>query len=312
VALVYVHRHKPRFLAAALAPLAVGGALLVPLAALQRSTGLQDWISDWSLAFRLRSLARFFAIGPGAPRPWLWWIVVGATVVAGALALAFGPVRERVWARRLALVVAAGFLIPLAAAIVGSDYVLDRNLIVLLVPLIVIVGMGAAVRRTAVIGLLCAAAIAGASIVTAVAVHRDRDLQRADWRSVAHVVRPRGGAHLVVFNTSAVLASALMRYLPNAHPVPLDARVPTRRVDFVGLTKVPTAGCDWWSGRSCSIVFLVDQPPPGAGKSLRRVATRRAGPFRVATYESSAPIVNVGDLVAPVDRNHAIVMLTTP
>jgi 4-amino-4-deoxy-L-arabinose transferase-like glycosyltransferase len=310
VALVYVHRHEPRFLAAVLAPLAVGGALLVPLAALQRSTGLQDWISDWSLAFRLRSLARFFAIGPGAPEPWLWWLVVGATVVAVALALAFGPAPERSWARRLALLVVAGVGIPLVAVVLGNDYVLDRNLIVVLVPLIVVVGMGAAVRRTAWLGLACAAAIAATSIVTAVAVQRDRNLQRADWRAVAHAIDHRSGPRLVVFNTSAVLGSALMRYLPNARPVSLDAQVPTRTVDFVGLTKVPASGCDWWSGRSCSIVFLVDQPPPGTGKSLRWVATRRAGPFRVATYESSAPSVNVRDLVAPSDRNHAIVMLT--
>jgi hypothetical protein len=259
---------------------------------------------------RLRSLARFFAIGPGAPEPWLWWIVAGATVVAVAIALAFGPSRERAWARRFALVVAVGVAIPLVAVVVGTDYVLDRNLIVVLVPLIVVVGMGAAVRRTAWVGLVCAAAIAAASIVTVVAVRRDRNLQRADWRAVAHAIDHRKGTRLVVFNTAAVLGSALVRYLPNAHPVALDAHVPVHTVDFVGLTKVPASGCDWWSGRSCSIVFLVDQPPTGAARSLRWAGTRRAGPFRVSTYRSDAPSLDVRDLVAPSDRNHAIVMLT--
>lgn len=312
VALLIERRASWRRVLGGLIPLGIAGIPLGLLALDQESRNLQQWIGNWSLEFRLRESARHLLIGPVAPWAWLWVVVAVAALIGVALAVAAPERRTRHTTRVLLAVGAIAALLPALTAAVGSDYFLDRNVIAALVPLTVVVAIGLGGDRVRTLGTLAVVGVIAVSITTTVAVSRDRDLQRADWRGVSAVISRHHGRQVVVVNTGRVLGSAMSRYLPPTREVASRATVNTRDVVFIGLGPVPVQ-CAWWFGHACSIVYLSERPQVPLPGVFHLVRVDHVGHFIVARYRSGSPApLGPRTLVTPQDRPGSMVLAVAP
>jgi hypothetical protein len=79
-------------------------------------------------------------------------------------------------------------LLPLAAILVSLDFFKDRNLIAAWIPLVSVLAAGLAARRALPLGLSIAAAICALGIAVDIQVTRNPDMQRQDWRALAHAL----------------------------------------------------------------------------------------------------------------------------
>jgi uncharacterized membrane protein len=281
--LLWQRRHSWRPVVLGLVPLALAAVPLSWLAIDQRSRNLQEWIHDWSLRFRLGEAARHLLAGPSAPRPWLWK-VLGAAVALGALVALLAPPRqERTTARMMTTIGLTAVLLPIVLALLGADYFLDRNVIVVVVVLVIPVAIGFGSTRFRFVGSTVLVAVLVGSVVTTTAVVRDVDLQRANFRTIAEVIHRTDRQQVVVMNTARVLGSSLRRYLPSPQELQPGASVKTRDVTFIGLNRVP-GQCDWWFGRACSIVFLTASPLGRFPTGFRLVSRTAVDRFVVAHY----------------------------
>jgi hypothetical protein len=197
--LLVAHRSARRRVAAAIAPVALTGAALLPLLLAQRSTGHTTWIADIDLTSRVQNVAKRFVTGPfGTPVTAL--ALLAYALLAAGLYLLLRRTGER--ARRRALIplgLGAAFLaIPLVLALAGFDYFFDHYLIGALLPLLIVLaaGLAAEPRRVP----LVAAALALLWTGMTIDVAANRSLQRDDWREVSRLLGPAppGGRAIVV------------------------------------------------------------------------------------------------------------------
>ncbi len=311
VALLVTNRAEWRRITVGLLPVVILAIPLGLLAIDQQRRNLQEWISSFGFGFRLTESLRHLLVGPAEPRTWLWVIVAVAVIGGLVLALLASDQRERRVATTLAIigVVALGF--PALTAVVGSDYFLDRNVIAALVPLVVVVAIGLGRPQVRIVGTVAVVAVVAVSLVTTVAVTRDRDLQRADWLAVSTVIRRVHSRQVVVMNTDRILGSAVTRYLPPSHELPRRASVPTKDLVFIGLGRVP-GQCSWWFGRTCAMIFLTDEPTLPLPSSFTRGRVDHVGRFIVARYHSPVPVpVGPLTLVRASDRPGSMVLSVT-
>ena len=295
-----------------LIPLVIVGVPLGVLALDQQSRNLQQWISAWSLGFRLRESARHLLIGPVAPRAWLWVVVAAAALIGIVLAVGANDRRTRHTTRVLLAIGVIAALLPALTAAVGSDYFLDRNVIAALVPLTIAVAIGLGGTRARVLGSVAVVGVMAVSITTTIAVSRDPDLQRADWRAVSAVISRQHGRQVVVMNTGRVLGSAMSRYLPPTREIGGRTTVNTRDVVFIGVGSVPVQ-CAWWFGHACSIIYLSERPLVPLPVGFALVRSDHVGHFIVARYRSaSAALLGPRMLVTPQDRAGSMVLVVAP
>ncbi|MBK5219336.1 MAG: glycosyltransferase family 39 protein [Thermoleophilia bacterium] len=176
-----------------LAVLGAFGALLAPLAIHQMSYGHAEWIGNLTLGHRLWETAATFLTGEtadiiGRPeRPAL--AIVPLALCLGALALlALRGSREERRAASVPLFVgAAAILVPVALALAaaGKDYVLARNMMPALVPLLVVVAIGLTLPSARRLGTVLATGLLAYSLGFCIWASFSPDLQRPDWGSVA-------------------------------------------------------------------------------------------------------------------------------
>jgi len=134
---------------------ALAGLALAPLAIHQMSLGHAEWIGDRSLGHRLWEVGVTFVVGEtgdivSRPETVLPAIVPLLAALAALALLGLRGDRDERRAGGLVLVVAAATVaVPLALAVLapGKDYVIARNLIPALVPLLVAVAIGLTLRR---------------------------------------------------------------------------------------------------------------------------------------------------------------------
>ena len=302
-------RAEWRRIAIGLLPVVIVAIPLGVLALDQRTRNLQEWISSFPFDFRLRESLRHLLVGPAVPRPWLWTAIAIAAIGGLVLALLSRERRDRRTALTLMLIGGVAVALPALTAVVGSDYFLDRNVIAALVPLIVAIAIGLGRPQVRLVGSVAVAAvITRVSVVTTLAVARDRDLQRADWQGVSKAIRRLPSRQVVVMNTDRVLGSAVTRYLPPSRELPTRATVRTSDLVFIGLGRVPVQ-CSWWFGQTCSMVFLTDQPTVPLANTFSLRSVRHVGRFVVARYHSPVPVrVGPRNLVKKSDRPGSMVL----
>ncbi|PTL56469.1 glycosyltransferase family 39 protein [Paraconexibacter algicola] len=264
-------RADRRLLAMALAPPAVLGLALLPLALDQRSAGRASFIGEEPLGTRLAQVPKQLLVGYDAPGE------VVAAVLAGLLALAAlaglrragGPVRA------LAAVAAASVLVPLLLVVAGDDYLVTRNLLAVAVPLLVLLAVGTAGLPPRA-GTVVAVALATVGAATAIAVQVDDGSQRENWRDATaafgHEATGRGRAIVVLPGSGRV---AVEHYLPGARLL--------RRPEVVdGLVVLGVAGTSA-GGRT-------DAPaPPGQVPGFAPPTVRRASTWSAAAYAPADP-----------------------
>ena len=189
---VLLARTRRREAIRALAAVGTACLALAPLALVQAShIDNTDWIAQLGLPYRLGEAGVAFMIGEtgyliAQPIRPLLALVPGllAGGCAGLLLLRGDP-RERGDARLLLAIAAATVLAPLGLALVGQDFVLDRNLIAAFVPLLGVLGIGATVARAGRVGIALCAGLVAYWLGFWVATATSPSLQRPDFRSVA-------------------------------------------------------------------------------------------------------------------------------
>ena len=159
---------------AALAPAAAGVALL-PLAITQAGGSRAAFIHSTSLASRVAAVPKQLLIGYATPG------AAALTAVAAVLAVALAVGLRRKDAELAGLALAA-VGVPVVLAVLGADYLITRNVIAAMVPLVVL-GAVASTRLRA--GPLIVAGICAAGAVAFVGVELTPSDQRDDWRAVA-------------------------------------------------------------------------------------------------------------------------------
>jgi len=176
-----------------LAAVGVAALLLAPLAIRQAAAGHAEWIGNFTLGHRLWETAATFVIGETGDvigrteHPPLAFLPL-ALALAGLALLALRADRAERRSASVPLIVGlATIAIPVGLAIVasGKDYVLARNLIPALVPLLVAVAIGTTARRAGRLGKLLGAGLLAYSLGFCVWASVSPDLQRPDWNAVA-------------------------------------------------------------------------------------------------------------------------------
>jgi mannosyltransferase len=210
-------RRRGRATFAGLWIVALVAAALVPLVLHQMSYGHTEWIGKFSLGHRVFETAATFLVGEtgdiigGPERPTLAYVPL-ALALAGFALLAFRGERREKRPAVVPLAVAALTIgVPLLLAIVSTtkDYFLARNLLPALVPLLVVAAIGFTISRARRLGTLLAALLVAYSLVFAVYVDFDEELQRPDWQAVAgHLGEPEAPRATVLW----ALGEAPLRY----------------------------------------------------------------------------------------------------
>ncbi len=186
-------RRRGRATAAGIGIVVATGVALAPLAVHQTLQGHADWIGDHSLGHRLWEAAATFAVGETgeviAQPERLIPAIVPLVAMAAALVLlaARGEGGERRAAGLMLSIAAFTVAVPLAVAVVhpAADFVLARNLVPALVPLLIAVAISSTLDRARRTGIAVAAVLFAYSLGFTVLADTSPSLQRVDWKSVA-------------------------------------------------------------------------------------------------------------------------------
>ena len=257
----------------ALGWVAAVAVLLAPLALWQMSQADQtDWIANLGLPYRIGQTGVAFMVGETGDliaepvRPLL--ALVPALLAAAALLLLAlrGSGRERRSGGVVLSLALATLALPLLLAAAGKDFVIDRNLMPALVPMLAVVALGVTARRAGRLGTAVGFALVAYSLGFVVWTNFDHSLQRPDWRSVAaelgEPTRPRA---MVTW----MLGAGVLRYYLST-----------------GSFQVEPEGERWFVGE---VDLISDGPapaarPPGLGPAFRRAGARAVGRLEITRY----------------------------
>ena len=165
----------------------------MPLTIHQISKAHAEWIGNFTLGHRVWETASAFVVGEtgdiiGRPeRPALAVVPLVLALCAFALLAARGDREERRAAAVPLSVALACVGIPILLALVssGKDFVLARNLIPALVPLLVLVAIAVTMPAARRLGTIVGVALLAYSLGFSIWASFDPDLQRPDWSAVA-------------------------------------------------------------------------------------------------------------------------------
>jgi mannosyltransferase len=195
----------------------IAGLALTPLVIHQTSLGHAEWIGGRSLGHRLWEAGVTFVVGEtgdivARPETVLPAIVPLLAIGAGVLLLVLRGEREERRAGGLMLAVAAiTVAVPavLAVFVPGKDYVISRNLLPALVPLLAAVAIGVTLRRSQRAGAFIASVLVVYSLGFCIWASLSPGLQRPDWGSVSvRLGEPEAPRAMVLWT----LGAASLRY----------------------------------------------------------------------------------------------------
>jgi uncharacterized membrane protein len=274
-----LHRRR-RESAPGMAIVAGAGLLLAPLAIHQMSIGHAEWIGNFSLGHRLWETGLTFMLGETGDiiarpeHPLLALVPCLLAVVALVLVFSRGERSERRAATIPLALAAVTIAVPVFLGLLApaKDYVLARNLLPALVPLLVAVAIGFTVRRAGRAGVVLCAALVAYSLGFSVWASLSPALQRPDWDAVATDLGEPTVPRAVVTWT---LGQASLRYY----------------LSTGGYQVQPSEGYEWQVGE---IDFISDgpaPPPPSRllGPGFRQVGYRQVGRLYLRRYATPGP-----------------------
>ncbi|MBS1891528.1 MAG: glycosyltransferase family 39 protein, partial [Actinobacteria bacterium] len=222
----------------ALAAVGAVGVSLLPLIAAQTNSTHIGWIEESPLSSRFLETGVSFLIGETGhviaepPRDRYAVLPMIAVGLAALVLAALGGRRERRGAV-LGLGVGVGVLaLAGAAALVGKDYVIERNLLPALIPLAVVVALGLGAARARFAGVLVAVALCSYWLAFDIYVTQTPNLQRPDIRSVASALGPARVPRAIV--TWRLNGDPLRWYLEDGALRWFGGAESVREVDLVG------------------------------------------------------------------------------
>ena len=278
-ALWLLRRHR-RASAPGLGIVALFGLALAPLAIHQMSYGHAEWIGNFTLGHRLWETAATFASGetsdiiarPERPVLALLPLALGlAALVLLAIRGTRGEHRAAAVPLSLALV---GIGVPLLIGLLAPsmDFVLARNLLPALLPLLIAVAIGVTLPGARRLGMAIGAGLLIYSLGFCAWAGFSPDLQRPDWDVVAAEIGEPAAPRATV---TWVLGEASLRYYLSSGAVQVG----------------PSDGYDWLVHE---IDFVSDGkvPPPRAGllgPGFRETSREEAGRLYVRHFELPGP-----------------------
>jgi len=278
--LILLLRRRGRATFAGLWIVALVAFLLAPLVIHQMSYGHAEWIGSFPLGHRLWETGATFFIGEtgdiigGPERPALAFLPLALAAAAFVLLVLRGERREKRAAAVPLALAALTIAVPLllALASVSKDFVIARNLLPALVPLLLVVAIGLTLKRARRLGALLAALLVAYSLVFSIWVNFDEELQRPDWQAVAeHLGEPQAPRATVLW----VLGEAPLRYYLSTGAIQLK----------------PVEGYGWLVGE---IDFVSDgrvPPPPRRllGAGFREAGSEAVGRLFIRRYRLDRP-----------------------
>ncbi len=231
-------RDRWRAVVPALAGVALVGLALVPLIAAQVNPNHIGWIEVTPLGGRfLQTGVSFLAGETGhviAEPPRERYALLPTVLIAAAALLVVwrGSARER---RAAALAATVGFgvgALALLAALLGKDYVVERNLLPALVPLAALVAIGFGAERARRLGLLLAIVLCSYWVAYDFHVTQTPNLQRPDYRAIVDQIGPPRYRRAIV---SWKLAADPLRYYLHDKALRIySGDRPLREIDVIG------------------------------------------------------------------------------
>jgi mannosyltransferase len=260
--------------------LAAAALLLAPLVAQQTSYAHAEWIHNFTLGHRLGETGLSFMLGEtgdiiARPEHPLWVVVPGLlTATALGLILVRGDRGERRAAAIPLALAAVTVLVPLAIGLLDSskDFVLARNLIPALVPLLVAVAVGFSLCRLRRAGATLACVLVIYSLGFSIWASLSPALQRPDWDAVAaELGEPTTPRAMVTW----ALGEAPLRYYLSTGSFQVQ----------------PSDGFKWWVGE---VDFVSDGPAPAPpqrllGPGFRQVGYAKVGRLYVRRFAVPGP-----------------------
>jgi mannosyltransferase len=230
-------RPRWRLVLPAVAVVTAVGLALLPLIATQVNPTHIGWIDHSPLSTRIFETGVSFLAGETghviAEPPRERFVSIPAVLIGAALLLLAlrGSPRERRGAV-LGLTVGVGVvLLAAGTAIVGKDYVVERNLLPALVPLAVAAAIGFAVGGARRIGLVCAALLCVYWLAYDVYVTRTPNLQRPDFRDLGRQLGPPRRPRAIL--TWKLAADPIRFYLDDGSRRAYRGVIPVREIDVV-------------------------------------------------------------------------------
>ena len=264
----------------------------------------QPGFAHLPLGPRVRVLVPQLIASPSPPASALWIGALALVLFGAARALLWATEQQRILARNLAALAAWDILAPVLAAVAGKDYIVTRNLIGVLIPALVLVGIGLALPRAPRVGATGAALTAAVWLGTIIAIVADPALQRIDIKAAAASLGPPTLDRIVLSPGSYLFGFTLPRYVTPTSPFG-PGKIPLQEIDV--LVPHPGRGTQpCLAGQTCQL-FATHQRtgPPAAG--FRLVSERLIEPFTVLRWRAAAPTpLQLSDLVASAPQAEGI------
>ncbi len=258
----------------------LAGLALAPLVIHQASLGHAEWIGGRSLGHRLWEVGVTFFVGEtgdiiARPETLLPAVVPLLAALAALVLLALRGDREERRAGGLMLAVAgATIAAPALLALLASskDYVLARNLIPALAPLLAAVAIGATLRATRRSGMVIVSVLVAYSLGFSIWASASSTMQRPDWDAVAARMGEPTAPRATVLWT---LGAASLRF-------------------YLSTGSFQAQPSDGYSWSVHEINFVSDGPAPPVPVSLlgprfRQVGYERVGRLYVRRYALPGP-----------------------
>ena len=277
---VWLLRRRGRASAPGLGIVALFGLALAPLAIHQMSYGHAEWIGNFTLGHRLWETAATFAIGETTDiisrpqRPLLVLLPLALALAALALVAWRGSREDRRAAAIPLSLSLAAIGIPLLLALLSpsKDFLLARNVLPALAPLLVAIAIGVTLPAARRLGTAIGAVLVAYSLGFCVWASFSPDLQRPDWDVVAAEIGEPAAPRATV---TWVLGEASLRYYLSTGAIQVT----------------PADGYDWLVHE---IDFVSDGrvPPPPVGllgPGFRETSRQDAGRLYIRHFELPGP-----------------------
>ena len=299
--LLYRHRARWQTIALSLLPTAVAGFALLPILATQQVGGQQDWIPEVPLQERVLQVPEHFVAGFTYP-PLAVVLVGGLLAATGVFASLLHGQRSRLVGGGLLCVAAVTVGTVALAVAVNRDYVITRNLLGALVPLLLAIGVGLGARRLRPAGPIIAVTLVGLFAGMSIAGEYDHEVERPSWGAASEAIAEGGEPDMVVA-CCGTLAAPAFHYLGQFEEYDPGAMGDVE-VDQVVLATIrrperrPENDFCWW-GSPCQADDVLGPGGPPAypdelseafASAFDRVETSEHGSITLERFRSADPV----------------------
>lgn len=235
--LLYVARNRASVIA-----LGVVGLVelsLIPLLVSHATGSLLGFITQTPLSTRIQEVPVAFGLGPPFETSLMSVGLLGAAILAAILIvlLVVGAEPDELRGAGVAATLAAAvLLLPLAVALLGKDYYIERALIPAFVPLSIVVAAACTTRRLRIPGAVLATILLAGFVYGLLRIDTDASYQRPAWRAVAGALGEAPVKRAIIAYDGGVATDPLSFYLPGAPWSQPTAPVTVGEVDVVGYT----------------------------------------------------------------------------